>query len=436
MRAVKLIFILLCFVVAIYAQNQQKLVGVFRDQAPSAFNVNGWSAGEANGGKGFDNTDFQIEGYENNEKGLCGAQCNRNNLGTCGKLGLFPDETPQYAYKGQSPGKNIRSPDSFYNWFHNTVQNRQENVEITLKYNNQNDVYFYGNDSFFPLDGRGWKDRATNKHNYAYCMEARTRFGYRGGEVFTFYGDDDVWVYINGYLVIDLGSLHTKLEGSVKLDDLTFLKTGNNYRLDFFYCERHTTESNFFLTTSLEVYCTYEDHCGICEGNGQSCCDTAACDDKDECTVDYCKVQTKGCDHAPRNCTAIDKCHIASCDSKVKGGCVQREITCTSSDPCVEKYCDPDRGCVERAKNCDDGKSCTTDKCEAGVGCTHTLISCDNADQCKVGVANNNTAGCCTFSNRVCNDNSKCTSDRCDSSVKGGCVYDDLCVEFVHEQCV
>ena len=51
---------------------------------------------------------------------------------------------------------------------------------------------------------------------------------YRGGEVFNFRGDDDVWVFINKALVVDLGGVHGAMEGRISLDTLN-LTTGKNY---------------------------------------------------------------------------------------------------------------------------------------------------------------------------------------------------------------
>jgi fibro-slime domain-containing protein len=94
-------------------------------------------------------------------------------------------------------------------------------------------------------------------HNFSFTVEFHTRFTFNGCEVFDFSGDDDVWVFLNGKLAVDLGGIHS-IEPA-RLDfgaDSTLagkfgLTPGNAYDFDFFYCERHTTASDFKLTTTL-----------------------------------------------------------------------------------------------------------------------------------------------------------------------------------------
>jgi fibro-slime domain-containing protein len=102
---------------------------------------------------------------------------------------------------------------------------------------------------FFPLDGQGFGNEGQN-HNFAFTTEIHTAFQYKGGETFTFVGDDDVWVFINNQLVIDLGGRHAQMSKSVTIDSLG-LTQGNTYDLAVFHAERHTTESNFQIQTTL-----------------------------------------------------------------------------------------------------------------------------------------------------------------------------------------
>jgi fibro-slime domain-containing protein len=110
-------------------------------------------------------------------------------------------------------------------------------------------VYRYQNSSYFPIDNQGWGNQGQS-HNYHFTMELHTTFTYRAGQVFNFTGDDDVWVFINDQLVIDLGGIHGAESASVNLNTLG-LTAGNTYDFDFFFAERHLTQSNLVIETSI-----------------------------------------------------------------------------------------------------------------------------------------------------------------------------------------
>ena len=77
-------------------------------------------------------------------------------------------------------------------------------------------------------------------------------FTYIGGETFTYTGDDDLWVFINDELAVDLGGVHPAVRGLVDLDNLG-LTVGNTYDFDLSFAERHTTQPNFRIDTSIEL---------------------------------------------------------------------------------------------------------------------------------------------------------------------------------------
>ena len=104
--------------------------------------------------------------------------------------------------------------------------------------------------SFFTLDGAGFGNEGQN-HNFSFTTEFHTSFMYKGGEAFTFVGDDDVWVFINNQLVIDMGGRHGQLTGTVNVDSLG-LTLSHDYDLAVFQAERHTVQSNFRIDTTLE----------------------------------------------------------------------------------------------------------------------------------------------------------------------------------------
>lgn len=106
-------------------------------------------------------------------------------------------------------------------------------------------IYSFRDTSFFPIDGELGGNEG-NEHNYHFTLELSGEMAYRGGEVLRFEGDDDLWVYINGILVADLGGIHRRIQTTVDLDEIADdlgLVKGGVYDFDLFYAERRTTEA-------------------------------------------------------------------------------------------------------------------------------------------------------------------------------------------------
>jgi fibro-slime domain-containing protein len=120
---------------------------------------------------------------------------------------------------------------------------------IVAQYDASSEAYTYTNNAFFPLDGQGYGND-NNGHNFGFCFELHTEFTYQTGQVFSFAGDDDVWVFINDELAIDLGGTHVISSASVDLDTLG-LTVGTTYDLDGFFCERHVVASDLIFSTSI-----------------------------------------------------------------------------------------------------------------------------------------------------------------------------------------
>ncbi len=145
------------------------------------------------------------------------------------------------------PGTNLSCPLSL-------VLNRS--ADGSYVFDSTIDSQCVTNGGFFPIEGQlfGNPGGSPNR-NFHFTYELHTEFTYdsAGAQMFLFRGDDDVWVYINGRMVIDLGGVHSAVEQRVELNRLG-LTNGEVYTLDFFFAERHRTQSNFRIQTNLRLH--------------------------------------------------------------------------------------------------------------------------------------------------------------------------------------
>lgn len=169
---------------------------------------------------------------------------------------LSADGKPAYARaSGTSP--TTTGSTNFGQWYRDTAGVNRSLIDRLLLPRTAPGTYVFDNTAFFPLDDRGWvaagmEPERDGGHNFSFTSELRYWFTYTGTEVLSFRGDDDVWVFINRRLAVDLGGVHGALSGEVTLNAAAAtrldMRVGGIYEACVFQAERHTTQSNYRLT--------------------------------------------------------------------------------------------------------------------------------------------------------------------------------------------
>jgi fibro-slime domain-containing protein len=109
-------------------------------------------------------------------------------------------------------------------------------------------------------------------HNFHFTTQVTYWFKFdpKANARLDFTGDDDVWVFVNGKLAVDLGDVHQPVDGSVTLSAATAatygLTEGKVYKLNVFHAERKRESSSFRLT--LAGFDTAKSECTPICGDG------------------------------------------------------------------------------------------------------------------------------------------------------------------------
>ena len=318
----------------------------------------------------------------------------------------------------------------------------------------------FGADGFFPLDGKGWvqagKETARdNGHNFSFTTETRNWFAFKGGEQLAFYGDDDLWVFVNGQLTLDIGGIHSQTAGQFSLaangvatvcvENIPGdggsnpagaapncstvnlgLTVGNVYEIAIFNAEREVTQSNFKLTlqgfNGAPSVCT--PICGDGYVVGSEQCDRGAANvapagnTYGDCTTD-CKL-------GPYCGDAKTEAPPEACDNGLN-------IDAYVNHSPAAQMCAP--GCLEPAfcgdgiiqkvdgEQCDDSTAnnqntyghCQTN-CKLGARCGDGSIQAGNGETCDDGPNNGAPSSACAANcKKKCGNGVVDTGEQCDA---------------------
>jgi fibro-slime domain-containing protein len=225
------------------------------------------------------------------------------------------------------------------------------------------------------LEGMTNDGGGSGAQNFFFTSEVRFWFEYGGTETLAFSGDDDVWVFINERLAVDIGGVHGREDGSITLADCASgdpsenepgclapldLRVGGIYEAVVFQAERHTTRSQYRLT--LANFVRAPSLCRSDCGDGVLAADEA-CDDGDDNGAEY-----DGCSEECRLTPycgdgIVQEAFGETCDDGRNLGA--RPEDCAPGCQSIGARCGDGVVQTEAGEECDDGNEVSLDGCSA-----------------------------------------------------------------------
>lgn len=146
------------------------------------------------------------------------------------------------------------------NWFKSGRSVLETTISIPLWRIGKSDEWSYSNSQFFPLDTVKTTEPVAWP-NYRFCLHHRFETTFAPNQYLKVMGDDDIWLFAQKRLVIDLGGQHGPDTGTFAFEQLG-VPEGKTIKFDLFHCERHGTGSSFGVWTNalLQPIGTIKEH--------------------------------------------------------------------------------------------------------------------------------------------------------------------------------
>ena len=152
----------------------------------------------------------------------------------------------------------IKSPESFAQWFR-TIKGVNKEIKTSLEFllgSTDPIKYEFYDPTFFPIDDQGFGN-GSDSHNFDFTIESTFYLLCEENLPITITcrADDDLWVFVNGKILIDLGGCHVEESLSITFNAEDYnAKPGEYLEVKLFKAERYVCDSRLLIRVSQDLY--------------------------------------------------------------------------------------------------------------------------------------------------------------------------------------